>query len=279
MRRGDSSISRILLGFRKPRRSILGSELAGEVDTVGANVQRFDEGDEVYGFTGPSLGAYAEYKCLPETGSLALKPTNLSFEEAAAVVDGASTALYFLKDKAKIQRGQRVLINGASGSIGSFAVQLAKYFGADVTGVCSTANLDWVASLGADRVIDYTKEEFTENGETYDIVFDAVNKSSFTQCRRSLTNHGCYLATGIRLSALPRMLWSSLAGGKRAIFGFSMDKTDSLIALKALIEAGKVKPVIDRRYSLEQIVEAHRYVDAGHKKGNVVITVDHNGET
>ena len=193
------------------------------------------------------------------------------------LVDGASTALYFLRDKANIQSGQKVLINGASGSIGSYAVQLAKYFGAEVTGVCSTRNVELVKSLGADKVIDYTKEDFTQNGETYDIIFDTVGKSSFAHCKNSLQKNG-------RLSANDRShnnvlaLWTSLMGGKRVISGMSIEKNEALIFLKGLIEAGKIKAVIDRRYPLEQIAEAHRYVDEGHKKGNVVITVEHNSK-
>ncbi|CAG0926961.1 alcohol dehydrogenase [Thermoflexales bacterium] len=275
-RRGASVVGRIILGFRKPRKRfrILGLELAGEIEAVGRAVQRFRPGDQVYGFTGFRLGAYAEYTCLPEKGSLALKPVNLTYEEAAAVADGASTALYFLREKAHLQRGQKVLIYGASGSIGTFAVQLAKYFGADVTGVCSTTHVELVKSLGADRMVDYTREDFTKSGERYDIIFDTVGKSSFSRCKDSLTKNGCYLVTnGTLLTNFARTLWSSLIGGKRFVFGLSIEKTEALVFLKELIEVGQIKPVIDRCYPLEQIVEAHRYVDTGHKQGNVVITV------
>ncbi len=213
---------------------------------------------------------------------LASKPANLTYEEAAAVPSGATTALPFLRDKGQIQSGHRVLVNGASGSVGTFAVQLAKHFGAKVTGVCSTANLELVQSLGADKVIDYTIEDFTRNGETYDIVFDAVGKRSFSHCRDSLAPNGIYLTTVVGLPILLQMLWTSIVGDKKAIIAFtgmrpSSEITQDLILLKDLVEAGRVKPVIDRRYSLEQTAEAHRYVDRGHKKGNVVIYVEHNG--
>jgi NADPH:quinone reductase-like Zn-dependent oxidoreductase len=208
---------------------------------------------------------------MPETGSLAIKPANLTYEEAAAVVDGATTALFFLK-KGGIRRGQEVLINGASGSIGASAVQLAKYFGARVTGVCSAANLELVRALGADSVIDYTAEDFTASGRTYDIVFDTAGKSSFSRCRRSLKKGGRYLLT-VGWSSYLVMLWTSLVGGKKLITGMSVKKTDELVFLRELIEAGHLRPVIDRRFPLQEIVEAHRYVEAGHKKGNVVIAV------
>jgi NADPH:quinone reductase-like Zn-dependent oxidoreductase len=272
MRKGKPLWGRLILGLTRPGRKILGLELAGVVEAVGKDVRRFKCGDQVYGFTGFTLGAYAEYLCMPERGSLALKPTNMTYEEAAATVDGASTALFFLKDKARIRPGQKVLIIGASGSIGTFAVQLAKYFGCEVTGVCSTPNVDMVGSLGADHVIDYTREDFTQNGETYDIIFDTVGKSSFAQCRRALTQTGVYLPTTGLINHLLR-LWTTLRGGKRVISGMSIDKTSALIFLKTLIEAGQLKPVIDRCYPLEHTAEAHRYVDTGHKKGNVVIIV------
>jgi NADPH:quinone reductase-like Zn-dependent oxidoreductase len=213
---------------------------------------------------------------MSEEGSLVLKPTNMTYEEAAAVVDGASTALFFLKEKANIQSGEKVLINGASGSIGTFAVQIAKYFGAEVTGVCSTANLELVKSLGADKVIDYTQEDFTRNGEKYDIIFDTVGKSSFSHGKDSLNKNGLYLVTVMGLRPLLQTLWTRVIGSKKVIFAMSVEKTESLIFIKELIEAGKLKPVIDRYYPLEQIAEAHRHVEKGHKKGNVVITVEHD---
>jgi NADPH:quinone reductase-like Zn-dependent oxidoreductase len=272
MRTGRPIWGRIILGLTKPQRKILGLELAGEVEAIGKDVKRFKKGDQVYGFTGFGLGAHAEYICMPEARSLGIKPANMTYEEAAATIDGASTALFFLKDKANIQSGQSILINGASGSIGTFAVQLGKYFGAEVTGVCSTRNVELVKSLGADHVIDYTQGDFTQNGETYDIIFDTVGKSSFSQCKASLKKNGCYVPTvGLINNVL--MLWTSIKGGKKVISGMSVEKKEALIFLKTLIEAGKLKPVIDRCYPLEQIAEAHSYVDKGHKKGNVVIVV------
>jgi NADPH:quinone reductase-like Zn-dependent oxidoreductase len=273
MRRGKGLDYRIVIGLRRPRERyrVLGMEVAGEIASLGKEVTRFKKGDQVYGFTGFGLGGYAEYCRMPETGSLAIKPANLTYEEAAAVVDGATTALFFLK-KGGIRRGQEVLINGASGSIGAYAVQLAKYFGARVTGVCSAANLELVRALGADSVIDYTAEDFTASGRTYDIVFDTAGKSSFSRCRRSLKKGGRYLLT-VGWSSYLVMLWTSLVGGKKLITGMSVKKTDELVFLRELIEAGHLRPVIDRRFPLQEIVEAHRYVEAGHKKGNVVIAV------
>ncbi|HEY5856730.1 MAG TPA: NAD(P)-dependent alcohol dehydrogenase [Aldersonia sp.] len=237
-------------------------------------MRRFQPGDQIFGFSGFNIGAYAEYKCLPETASLALKPVNTTYEEAAAAVDGATTALFFLKDKAKVRHGQKVLINGASGSIGSYAVQLAKLLGAEVTGVCGPTNIELVKSLGADRVIDYTEEDFTQNTEAYDIVFDTIGKTSFADCKASLASDGSYLSTS-GLNNVPLSLWTSLRGGKRVIAGMSVRKNDALMYIKELIETDRLRIVIDRRYALEQIVEAHRYVDTGHKSGNVVITVAH----
>jgi NADPH:quinone reductase-like Zn-dependent oxidoreductase len=228
------------------------------------------------------FGAYAEYKCMPEGGALAIKPTNMSFEEAASVPNGALTALPFLRDKGKIQNGQTVLIYGASGSVGAAAVQLAKYYATEVTGVCSTANLEWVKSLGADQVIDYTQEDFTENGKTYDIIFDTVGKCSFSKCKGSLTDDGIYLATVPTPVIMLQAIWPVKSGSKKVTFVAAglrpaREKIKDLVFLTELIEAGKIKPVIDRCYPLEQIAEAHRYVEKGHKKGNVVITVEHNG--
>jgi len=215
---------------------------------------------------------------------MVVKPANITYEEAAVVIGGTLTALPFLRDNGNIQSGQKILINGASGGVGTAAVQLARYFGAEVTGVCSTTNLDMVESLGADKVIDCTKEDFTNSGQTYDIIFDTVSKSSFSRCKGSLTRKGVYLATVFGLPELIQMLWTSKIGSKKAKFAatgmrLSSEKTKDLIFLKELIDAGKLKPVIDRCYPLEQIVEAHKYVEKGHKKGNVVITVEHNNKT
>ena len=269
-------------GILKPRNPILGQELAGEVEAVGKDVTRFRPGDQVFGIG--TFGAYAEYKSMPEDGALAIKPANMSYEEAASVPNGALTALPFLRDQGKIQSGQTVLIYGASGSVGAAAVQLAKYYGAEVTGVCSTTNLEWVKSLGADQVIDYTQEDFTGNGKTYDIIFDTVGKCSFSGCKGSLTESGVYLTTVPMPRTMLQVLWTSIAGGKKAKFAATGlrpagKKTKDLLFLKELIEAGKIKAVIDRRYSLEQMAEAHRYVEEGHKKGNVVITVEHKNKT
>lgn len=276
MRRGNSLMGRIIIGFRKPRKrfQLLGTELAGEIEAVGKAVTRFKIGDQVYGFRGFGTGTYAEYKCMPETASLAIKPVNLSYEEAAASVDGSSTALFFLRDKAKLQRGEKVLINGASGSIGTFAVQLAKYFGADVTGICSSRNVDLVKSLGADHVIDYTQEKFTQNGQTYDVIFDAVGKSSFGRCKPSLKPNGRYLVTnGNMLANYARTFWSSMFGTKKFIFALSIEKAESLAFLKDLLETGTIKPIIDKSYPMEQVADAHRYVETGHKQGNVVLAI------
>ena len=262
-------------GLFKPRHPILGQELAGEVEAVGSQVTRFKPGERVFGFV--MFGAYAEYICLPEDGVLAIIPAHLSFEEAASIPNGALTALPFLRDKGNIQSGQSVLIYGASGSVGTAAVQLAKAFGARVTGVCSGANLELVRSLGADQVIDYTCEDFTRNGSTYDIIFDTVGKCPYSRCKESLTENGIYLTTvpspGVLLSAIRPSRHGKkglfLAAGLRP----AKDKARDLEFLAGLIEAGKFKAVIDRQYPLEQMAEAHRYVAQGHKKGNVVIQV------
>lgn len=274
MRTGRPLWGRAVLGLWRPRRRMrtLGLELAGRVESAGREVRRFRPGDEVFGFVGFAVGACADYKCLPETASLALKPANTTYEEAAAAVDGATTALHFLRDKGKIRSGEKVLVNGASGSIGTYAVQLAKHFGAEVTGVCSGRNAELVRSLGADHVIDYTREDFTRNGRRYDIVFDTVGHSSFAACRDSLTGTGRYLAT-VGLVNYPLAVWTRLRRGPRVIGGMSVQKNAALTFLRDLIEADRIRIVIDRRYPLEQVVDAHRYVETGRKTGNVVISL------
>jgi NADPH:quinone reductase-like Zn-dependent oxidoreductase len=274
----DLRASRGFNGFLKPRHPILGQEFAGEILATGKDVTRFKPGDMVFGID--MFGAYAEFKCMPENEALAIKPTNMSYEEAASVPNGALTALPFLRDKGRVQSGQTVLIYGASGSVGSAAVQLARYYGAVVTGVCSTANLEWVKSLGANQVIDYTQEDFTDNGKTYDIIFDTVGKCSFSKCIGSLTDDGIYLSTVPTPAMMLQALWTANRGSKKVKFvaaglRSAREKNKDLVFLKELIEAEKIKPVIDRCYPLEQIAEAHKYVEKGHKKGNVVITVRH----
>ena len=271
-------ILRIGFGIRAPRKKILGQELAGEIESVGNAVTMFKKGDQVFANTGLHLGAYAEYDCLPEKGLIATKPANMTYEEAAAVPVGGLHALQYLR-KANIQGGQNVLINGAGGSIGTVAAQLANYYGAEVTGVDGAAKLEMLRSIGADHVIDYTQEDFTTNGETYDVIFDVVGKSSFPRSLPSLKPDGRYLLANPGLSQMVRGRWTSRRSSKQVIIGAASEKTEDLKFLKELIEVGKIKPVIDRRYPLEQIAEAPRYVDTGHKKGNVVITVEQNNKT
>jgi NADPH:quinone reductase-like Zn-dependent oxidoreductase len=270
---------RIYVGIIKPRGNfILGQELAGEIEAVGKNVKRFKQGDSIFGTPGMGFGAYAQYICLPENRMLALKPANMTYEQAAVIPMGGYNALHFLR-KANIQSGQKALIYGASGSIGTIAVQLAKYFGAEVTGVCSTTNLELVKSLGADKVIDYTKEDFTQSDEIYDVIFDVPGKSPFSGSLSSLKKNGLYVLANPSLLDIIRGLWTSITSSKKVITEFASEKIEDLVFLKELIEKGKIKSAIDRRYPLEQTAEAHRYVENGHKKGNVVITVEHDNKT
>jgi NADPH:quinone reductase-like Zn-dependent oxidoreductase len=270
--------ARIALGFNRPKKSILGMELAGVVESVGKDVKLFKEGDQIFAASLADFGAYAEYKCLPEDGPVSIKPNNLSFEEAAAIPIGARIALYYLR-KTNLQKGQKVLVYGASGSVGSYAVQIAKYFGAEVTGVCSTTNLDLVNSLGADHIIDYTSEDFSSVSETYDVIFEAVNKSSFSACMKLLKKDGTYINVTEPLPSV-RMLWTKLTSSRKLLLSRNSPETsESLNFIKELVEMGKLKVVIDRYYEFEEIVEAHRYVEKGHKKGNVVINVEHNNKS
>jgi NADPH:quinone reductase-like Zn-dependent oxidoreductase len=272
-------LAKISFGIRKPKISILGSEFAGEVESTGKDVKSFKQGDQVFGYLGQSMGAYAEYLSVPEDGVLAIKPANMSSEEAAVVPMGAIMALYLLREKGNIQSGQKVLINGASGSIGSAAVQLAKYYGAEVTGVCSTPRLEFVKSLGADKVIDYTKEDFTQSGETYDLIFDILGKSSFSRCKSSLSQNGHCLYASFKMRQIFQMLWTSMTSSKKVICALAPGSTEDLVSVKELIEAGKIKAAIDRCFPLEQTAEAHRYVETGLKKGHIAITVEHNSKT
>jgi len=273
LRKADPFAVRFMFGLMRPKIPILGVVLAGEIVTVGKNVKLFKAGDQVYGKTGMGFGAYAEYKCLPEDAVLAIKPANLSYEEAAAIPFGGTTALHFLR-KGNISSGQKVLIYGASGAVGTTAVQLAKYFGTEVTAVCSTGNVPMMNSLGADKVIDYTKEDFSKNGETFDIILDTVGKSPFGGSVRSLKKNGKYLrVVHMALGPVLKGIWISMTTGKKVIGGQIKETADDLVFLNDLIESGKLKPVIDKTYPLEQIVDAHTYVEKGHKKGNVVITV------
>jgi NADPH2:quinone reductase len=277
MRRGDTFLSRILLGFTRPKNrfQILGTEFSGKIEAVGSKVKKFKPGDKVYAFRGFGTGCYAQYKCMNENGSLAIKPGNMNFPEAASVVDGATTALFFLKEKAKIQNGHKVLINGASGSIGTFAVQLAKYFGAEVTGVCGTKNIELVKSLGADKVVDYTKEDFAKTADNYDIIFDTVSKSSFEHCRKALKAKGKYISTVMTSKIVLQSFLTKFGNKKKVIFAMSLNKAEALNFIRPLIEEGKLKTIIDKQYPLEELPFAHEYVEEGHKKGNVVITVSH----
>ncbi|MCC5906848.1 MAG: NAD(P)-dependent alcohol dehydrogenase [Balneolaceae bacterium] len=268
----------MIFGVLRPRQPILGTELTGEVESVGKDVSKFNVGDKVFAISGAGMGCYAEYKCMPENGAMALKPPNLTYYEAATLSFGGTTALDFFR-RGKLQSGEKVLVNGASGSVGTAAVQLARHFGAEVTGVCSTVNMELVQSLGASHVIDYTKEDFTQNGITYDVIVDTVGTAPFSRSKGSLKEGGRLLMV---LGGLPDMLqipWVSMTSNKKVIAGPAAERAEDLRLLAKLAETGEFKPVIDRRYPLEQIVEAHRYVDTGRKKGNVVITLKHDHKT
>jgi NADPH:quinone reductase-like Zn-dependent oxidoreductase len=266
-------LSRIMFGFKKPKINILGIDLAGEIEAVGNDVRLFKKGDHVFGSPGTKFGGHAEFCCVAEDGALAIKPDHLPWEEAAAISLAGNTALFFIRDLAKIQSGQKILIHGASGAIGTFAVQIAKYFGAEVTGICSAKNAEMVKALGADKVIDYTKEDFTNTNERYDFIFDVVGKTTFSQCKDLLKKNGIYLENMLELKDILKMIWSSIMGGKKIKGGVSKESVENLNFFLELIESGELKPVIDRSYPLEQMVAAFQYVEQGHKKGNVIITV------
>lgn len=280
IRRADPFVIRLINGFRRPKTAILGYEFSGEIAATGQAVTTFQVGDPVFGSTGLGLGANAEYVCLPEEGVIAPKPDNLSYAEAAAIPFGGGASLFFLRDKAGIQRGQKVLINGASGSLGVAAVQLAKYFGAEVTGVCSARNAGLVRSLGADHVIDYSTTDFTRGDETYDLIFDTIGKAPFSRSKEALRPNGIFVTANANGSDYGYMLRQALTGsllgrksGQKVIGGMAPESREDLLFLKDLVEAGQLKAVIDREYPLAETSEAHRYVDKGHKKGNVVISV------
>lgn len=272
LRKADPFAVRFFFGLIKPKVNILGSVFSGEVELVGKDVTRYKVGDQVFGHTDMCLGAYAEYKCIPENGTLALKPSSLTHTEAAAIPFGGVTAWHFVKEAA-IKPEQKVLVVGASGAVGNAAIQLAKSFGANVTGVCSTANIDLVTSIGADKVIDYTKEDFTQNGETYDVIFDTVNAISVSRSLKSLNKNGIMILSAAGMTEMIQGLWASLTSSKKVMTGVISHSVEDITFLKELIEAGRLKPVIDKTYSLEQIAEAHVYVERGHKRGNVAIAV------
>ena len=272
IRRADPFIIRLIFGFKKPRKSILGVVVAGEIESIGKEVTKYKVGDQVFGSSGMQFGTYAEYVSIPENESLSLKPKNMNYEEAAAIPFGTTAALHFLR-KAKLSSGQKILIYGASGAIGTAAIQLAKLFGAKVSAVCSTANIEMVESLGAEKVFDYTKEDFSKSGEKYDVIFDTVGKSSFSRNIKSLNPKGCLLMASAEPSQMFQGLLVSITSPKKVISGVINESAEDMSYIKELIENGQLKAVIDKCFPLEQIAQAHRYVDKGHKKGNVVITV------
>jgi len=279
-RRGEPLFSRLFTGITKPKNQILGSEFAGEIETVGGKVTSFKVGDKVIGTT-PGAGSYSEFICLQvDKSTISKMATNISYEEAIACCDGFLTSLPFLRDKGRIQKGNKILIIGASGSVGSAAVQLSKYFEAEVTGVCSSSSKKLVKSIGADKVIDYTKEDFTKSGETYDIIFDLVGKTNFSQCKKVLNENGKFLEAGITLGVFSSVLWTSLFSKKKTLIMATglrqpAERIKDLNFVTDLLEKGNIIPIIDKIFPLEKIIEAHSYVDTGHKKGNVIISIEH----
>jgi NADPH:quinone reductase-like Zn-dependent oxidoreductase len=265
-------MARAFFGFSKPKVKILGSEYSGEVEAVGKAVTRFKIGDKVFGYRGQSMGAYAEYLIVPENSVVALKPENISYEEAAAIPGGSMVALFILR-KLNIQRGQKILINGASGGNGNFAVQIAKNYGAEVTGVCGTNRVEFVKALGADKVIDYTKEDFTMNGEKYDIILDVLGRTGFSKCKNSLKENGKYVLVSFKVKQLLQMIWTSFFSNKKVVCVLSPQKPEDLLDISKMIEEGKIKSILDKTFLKEQAAEAHRYVEQGNKKGNVVISI------
>lgn len=280
IRKAEPFISRFVSGLIRPKKTILGTEFAGEIEAVGKDVTFFKVGDKVFGFSGNDFGAHAEYMIMPEEGSLTTMPANMTYEESAPSTEGAHYAYNFIK-KVNLKSGQKVLVNGATGAIGSAAVQLLKYFGVNVTAVCNTENIELVKSLGANRVIDYTKDDFTKDNQNYSFIFDTVGKSSFAKCKPLLQHGGVYISSelGYMAQNLFLALITPMIGNKKVIFPLPTDCRESILFIKKLIEKGKFKAVIDRKYPLEQIVEAYRYVEKGQKIGNVVITVAHNNKT
>jgi NADPH:quinone reductase-like Zn-dependent oxidoreductase len=266
-------IARVMFGLKKPKINILGIDLAGEIEAIGKDVKLFKVGDQVFGSPGTKFGGHAEYCCVSESGALALKPADLSWVEAASLSLAGNTALFFIRDLAKIQPGQKILIHGASGAIGTYAVQLAKYFGAEVTAVCSGVNAEMVKSLGAANVIDYTKEDFTKSNEKYDFVFDVVGKTTFSESKEILKPKGTYLENAMEINDFLKVLWTSIKGSKKIKGGVSTERAENLKFFIKLIESGKLKPVIGRIFPLEKTAEAFQYVEQGHKKGNVIITI------
>ena len=278
MRTGYPIIGRFFMGLTKPKNAISGTGFAGEVEAIGENVSQFKIGDQVFGESLDTFGTYAEYVCVNEEGIITTKPDHVSFEEAAVVGDGAITSWNFLQELTQLEAGQSILINGASGSLGTAAVQIAKHLGAKVTGVCSAKNVAMVKSLGADNVINYKNEDFTQNGKTYDIIYDTIGKSSFSKCKSSLKENGKYISPVLGMSLLFQMMRTSIFGNKKAMFSATgilpAEKIKSFLQeVKVLIETGKLKSIIDEKYKLEEVADAHRYIDKGHKKGNVVITL------